>query len=82
MTILNAKPNLLTALIQIDTDYACAGVIVKNGRVVEAAPIFYWMVGKPWDKVRHFRKIKSIRIQKEGVWHVLDRNYKCRPLAL
>ena len=33
-------------LVQIDLGYACAGVVVKGGKVVVAAPIFRWMVGK------------------------------------
>lgn len=45
-------------LIQIDTGYACAGIIVRDGRVVEAAPIFRWMLGKKWFDVVNWRNIK------------------------
>lgn len=53
-------------LIQIDTGYACAGIIVKNGIVQHAAPIFKWMVGKEWWKVKQWRRIKSMALV-EGI---------------
>lgn len=49
-------------LIQIDTGYACAGIIVENGIVVITAPIFKWMKGKEWVKVKSWRKIVTVRI--------------------
>lgn len=36
-----------TELFQVTTGYFCAGIVVKNGRVVEAAPILRWSIGKP-----------------------------------
>ncbi len=30
---------------------ACAGIIVQDGRVVDAAKWFHWTVGKRWSKV-------------------------------
>ena len=33
-------------LLQIDLPYACAGIVVENDMITEAAPIFKWMVGK------------------------------------
>jgi hypothetical protein len=39
-------------LYQITLSYACAGVIIRKGRVVEAAPILAWMVGRTVATVR------------------------------
>ena len=41
----------MTKLYQIDTRYACAGIEVKDGVVVKAAPVFQWMLGKTWVEV-------------------------------
>lgn len=38
-------------LCQITTNYACFGVEVKNGVVVNSAPIAKWGIGKPWKTV-------------------------------
>lgn len=45
--------------IRIDTGYACACVRADNGVVVETAPIFNWMRGKPLEKVLAWNKIKK-----------------------
>jgi len=48
-------------LLQVDTGYACAGVVVNGDDiVVDAAPIFRWMKGKAWSSVKHWRKIRSV----------------------
>ena len=43
-TLRTARP----ILYQIDLGYACAGVVVRAGLVIEAAPIFRWAIGKSW----------------------------------
>ena len=45
-------------LYTIDTGYANAGVVVHNDLIVEAAPIFKWMVGKKWSNVINWHRIK------------------------
>lgn len=45
---------------QVDVGYACAGVVVDGERVVEAAPIFKWMVGKSWKYVQNWIKNKDL----------------------
>lgn len=45
-------------VIQIDTGYALAAVMVDGDSVVFAAPIFRWMVGKKWSECRKWSKIK------------------------
>jgi hypothetical protein len=46
-----------TTLFWVDTGYACGGVICRNGQVMDAAPIFRWMIGKPfWKVVDNFRR--------------------------
>jgi len=39
-------------LVQIDIPYACFGITVKHGVVIEAAPIGKWMIGKPWKDIK------------------------------
>lgn len=39
-------------LVRIQTPYACAGVVIVNGRVVRAADIFRWMHGRTWSWLR------------------------------
>jgi len=49
-------------LIQIDTGYACAGAEVDSrGIVLDAAPIFAWMIGKSFNEIRKWKHIKSIK---------------------
>lgn len=51
----------MTIAYSVDTGYACAAVFVdEEGVVVDAAPIFHWMVGKKWEEVKGWRKIKAI----------------------
>ena len=39
-------------LLQITAPHFCAGLVVEADRVVQAAPILRWMLGKPEDLVR------------------------------
>lgn len=49
-------------LFQITTSYACAGIVCNaDGVVIEAAPIFRWMVGKHFRTVERWKKITSIK---------------------
>ena len=41
-------------LVQIDAPHFCAGLVVENGVVVDAAPILFWAVGKQEDVVRKY----------------------------
>jgi hypothetical protein len=41
------RSDQMAAMHQITTSYMCAGVGVDAGRVVWAAPILAWTVGKP-----------------------------------
>lgn len=45
----------------LDTGYAAGGVTVRGGKVVEAAPIFRWALGKSWDELRKWPKIQRIQ---------------------
>lgn len=54
---------MLKLLIQIDTGYACAGVIInEQGIVIDAAPIFSWMKGKSIHEVKQWKRITRIEI--------------------
>jgi hypothetical protein len=45
------------ALIQVDTGYACFCLVVRDGVVVEAAPIAKWVMGKSVEYVvSYFRR--------------------------
>jgi len=45
----------------IDTGYANAGIIVdEQGYILEAAPIFKWMIGKEINTVLKWKKIKWV----------------------
>ena len=47
---------------QIDPGYFCAGLVVRDGRVVLAAPILGWAVGKPWVEVRAWAERQHARL--------------------
>ncbi len=56
-------------LYQVDVGYACAGIVcegdtVDTMKVVEAAPIYKWMVGKPFLKVMEWVNWKEGKIVK------------------
>lgn len=53
-------------LYQVDTGYACAGVVVENDIVMETAPIFKWMIGKDWSSVSKWKKIVKIEEVKDA----------------
>jgi len=54
----------------VDTGYACAAILVgDNGIVLDAAPIFKWMIGKRLEDIRKWKKIRGIS---ESIKH----NYK------
>ena len=40
---------------RVTTAYACGGIIVELGVVVETAPIFRWMFGKTLEEVRRWK---------------------------
>lgn len=48
---------------QVDVGYACGGIVTCGDRVVEAAPIFNWMVGKTRAEVRRFVAQRDGRIR-------------------
>jgi hypothetical protein len=53
-------------LYQIILSYACAGIIIKNGVVVRAAPIFHWMIGK------NLNEVKTWVYKKNGVINKIE----------
>lgn len=50
-------------LLQIDLPYACAGIVVKDGFVIEAAPIFKWMIGKSFEYISFWVHTKGGKIR-------------------
>ena len=51
---------------QIDTGYACAGIIIdKHGIVYDAAPIFLWMIGKSMCEIKQWKHIRKIMVINE-----------------
>jgi aminopeptidase-like protein len=53
------KSSMKKKIYQIEMKYACAGVIVDQGTVIAAAPIFAWAVGKKWDVFEAWVKKKN-----------------------
>jgi hypothetical protein len=51
-------------LYSIDVDYACAGIIVRDGTVIRAAPIFHWMRGKPLTEIIAWVESKHGKLEK------------------
>lgn len=49
----------------IDTGFANAGVIVKDGIIIESAPIFKKFMGQPIDNLLRWKAVKS--------WHKHDK---------
>ena len=51
----------------VTAPFYCSAVIIRDGVVVEAAPILRWAVGKPWPEVESYcqRKKYQIEILKE-----------------
>ena len=49
-------------LFQIDTGYACGGIVCNaTGIVTDAPPIFRWMIGKHFRQIEKWKKIKTIK---------------------
>ena len=46
---------------QIETSFACAGVITDDsGTIIETAPIYKWMLGKKIDDVLMWKRIIKV----------------------
>jgi hypothetical protein len=43
----------------IDVGYACFGLVVRAGVVVQAPPIAYWTLGRPIVVVRRYYEVKK-----------------------
>lgn len=39
---------------QITAPHYCAGLIVEDGKVTQAAPILKWSIGKSWREVKKY----------------------------
>lgn len=49
-------------LIQIDSGYYCAGAVVIDDKIIEAAPIIKWMEGKTLDFIKRYCKVKQFKL--------------------
>lgn len=52
---------------QVDSNYFCAGLIEKDGKVIEAAPIQKWMIGKNIEYIKEYcvkKKWKLLLVNK------------------
>lgn len=50
-------------LVRITAPHYCAGLEVEAGRVVRAAPILKWAVGKEWGSVQAYFRGKRYRVE-------------------
>ena len=53
----------LTRTFWVDIGYACYGIIAENGRVIDAAPIASWMIGRTLKEIRPFLVRKRAIVQ-------------------
>lgn len=53
----------MVRLMQIDSPHYCAGLIIKNGIVIKAAPIIKWMVGKDFNFIISYLNSKKYNYQ-------------------
>lgn len=53
----------MTTLYQIDTGYACFGIVVTDGKVTDAPPIAKWAIGEQVDFVLdYYRECKNATV--------------------
>ena len=53
----------MTYLIQITLPYACYGIEVKNGIVIDTPPVSRWMIGKPFKEILVWIKTKGGKVK-------------------
>ena len=51
---------------QITAPHFCAGMLVKDGVIVRAAPIIKWAVNRTWPQLTHYLR------RKRWKWRALD----------
>jgi hypothetical protein len=59
------------SLVRVDAPHYCAGLIVINNKVIDAAPILLWSLGKRWPDLLDYFHRKQYQVQmrdKNGVW--------------
>lgn len=52
----------MSQLYQVTAPHFCAGVIVRGGFIVEAAPILKWTIGQPYLKLGVYCKQKGWKL--------------------
>lgn len=50
-------------LVRVTAPHYCAGLEVESDRVVRAAPILKWAVGRDWSGVRAYFRGKRFRVE-------------------
>jgi len=50
-------------LIQIISNYFCAGILIENGYVIETAPILKYMKGWTQEKVVRYCQLKGFLVE-------------------
>jgi hypothetical protein len=56
----------MMVLAQITTDRYCAGVVIENDTVIEAAPIIKWTIG--WHRYQLLKYFRERGHKIEAVW--------------
>lgn len=49
-------------LVWVNAPHYCAGLTVADDKVIEAAPILRWSLGKPWPHVRSYFDRKGFQV--------------------
>jgi len=57
----------METLYWIDVNYACYGIIVKNGIIIEAPPIAKWATGKSFKEFQRFVQRKNGKIKGKSI---------------
>jgi len=50
-------------LYRVTLPHACFGVYVRNGRVVETAPIFHWALYRHWNQAKEWIQRKGGKVE-------------------
>jgi hypothetical protein len=53
-------------LAQVTTDHYCAGLVIEDDHVIEAAPIIKWTIG--WHRYRLLKYFRERGDKVEAVW--------------
>ena len=59
------KEDVTETLLQIDSGYFCAGIVLRNGRAIDGPAIIHYMLSNNWDeeKIRGYCLKKGWKVE-------------------